>query len=85
MANARAIIEGIQGENKTIRSAAQKLRDEAQQARDEAIQKADYIREAADMKKKTDVKFSNPDDEKLFSEMKDIFDPRVILQVQNHD
>lgn len=95
MKNVRALIEGIKGENMTLRNAATKLRDEARSEKESTKAKIDTIREAADMKKKPTTSkadpelmkklgFSDMEDMQAFSEAMDLFDPRVILNVQNH-
>ena len=47
MKNVRALIEGIKGENTTLRNAATKLRDEARSEKENMKAKVDAIREAA--------------------------------------
>ena len=96
MKNAKSLADGVRKENETLRNAARKLRDESRSEKDNATKKADTIRDAAWMKKtKKDIEvdtelakklwFSDVDDMIAFSESKSIFDPRVILNVQNHD
>lgn len=96
MKNAKSLADGVRKENETLRNAARKLRDESRVEKDNATKKADTIRDAAWMKKtKKDIEvdtelakklwFSDVDDMIAFSESKSIFDPRVILNVQNHD
>jgi hypothetical protein len=89
--NTRRLTDSIRKENETLRVAARKIRDEVRKDKETVANKTDTIREAAGMKKgsysEEDIQklgFSDLEEAKILMESKDIFDPRVILNVQNH-